>query len=105
MGMSRETRKRRLKPRDKKRPNMLITCSAFFFQDISDATYAQALVLQELALQVLVLQVLQVRQVPQVLRVLQVLQVLQVLRVPVPPLLSSQAQAVSFLVLMGSPLM
>ena len=87
MGMSRETRKRRLKPRDKKRPNMLITCSAFFFQDISDATYAQALVLQELALQVLVLQVL------------------QVLRVPVPPLLSSQAQAVSFLVLMGSPLM
>ncbi len=102
MGMSRETRKRRLKPRDKKRPNMLITCSAFFFQDISDATYAQALVLQELALQVLVLQVLQV---PQVLRVLQVLQVLQVLRVPVPPLLSSQAQAVSFLVLMGSPLM
>ncbi len=90
MGMSRETRKRRLKPRDKKRPNMLITCSAFFFQDISDATYAQALVLQELALQVLVLQVLQV---------------LQVLRVPVPPLLSSQAQAVSFLVLMGSPLM
>jgi hypothetical protein len=49
--------------------------------------------------------VLQVPQVLQVPRVLRVLQVLQVLRVPVPPLLSSQAQAVSFLVLMGSPLM
>jgi hypothetical protein len=48
---------------------------------------------------VLVLQVLQVPQVPQVPQVLQVLQVL------VPPLLSWQAQAVSFLVLMGSRLM
>jgi hypothetical protein len=81
---------------------MLITCSAFFFQDFTDATYALALVLPELALPELVLQVLQVLQVP---RVLQVLRVLRVLRVPVPPLLSSQAQAVSFLVLMGSPLM
>ncbi|MGC9976854.1 MAG: hypothetical protein ABSC57_09125 [Syntrophales bacterium] len=51
-----------------------------------------------LALQVpQVLQVLQVLQVPQVLQVLQALQVL--------PLLSWQAQAVSFLVLMGSQLM
>ncbi|MGA2331219.1 MAG: hypothetical protein ABSG75_05610 [Syntrophales bacterium] len=84
---------------------MLITCpAAFFFQDITDATYALALALAlpELALPELVpqvLQVLQVLQVPQVLRVLQVLQV------PGPPLLSWRAQAVSFLVLMGSPLM
>ena len=92
--MSRETKKKGLKPRGQKnRPIMPITCpAAFFLQDITNVTYAQGplvpvvpvVLVAPLALLELVL-----GQEP----------------VPGPPLLSWQAQAVSFLVLMGSLLM
>jgi hypothetical protein len=73
---------------------MLITCpAAFFFQDITNVIYVQVpLVLVPVALVV-----------PLALLVL-VLVLVQEL-VPGPPLLSWQAQAVSFLALMGSLLM
>ena len=71
---------------------MLITCpAAFFLQDITNVTYAQGpLVLVPVAL-VVPLALLE--------------PVLGQELVPGPPLLSWQAQAVSFLVLMGSRLM
>jgi len=73
---------------------MLITCpAAFFFQDITDVIYAQVpLVLVPVAVALVV---------PLALLVLVLVQEL----VPGPPLLSWQAQAVSFLALMGSLLM
>jgi hypothetical protein len=67
---------------------MLITCpAAFFFQDITNVIYAQ------------------VPLVPVALVVPLALLVLVQELVPGPPLLSWQAQAVSFLALMGSLLM
>ena len=92
--MSRETKKERPKTTGakKNRPSMLITCpAAFFFQDITNVIYVQGpLVLVPVALVV-----------PLALLVLVLVQEL----VPGPPLLSWQAQAVSFLALMGSLLM
>ncbi len=88
--MSRETRKRCLNPGRKNRPSTFITCSAaFFLQDINNVTYAQG----PLVPVVLV--------VPLALLELVLGQEL----VPGPPLLSWQAQAVSFLALTGSRLM
>ena len=75
---------------------MPVTCPAtFFFQDITDATYALVLLAPG--------PVRVAQAVP--LALLVPVLVLLVLPGPGPPLLSSRAQAVSFLVLTGSLLM
>jgi len=73
----------------KNRPSMPITCpAAFFFQEINNIIFAQGPLVP--AVPVVPLALLELVQVQEL--------------VPGPPLLSWQAQAVSFLVLMGSRL-